>query len=194
MSGRRHIHWVVLVEGLSDQVAVRTLAARRGRDLDAEGVEVVAIGGAQAIGRHLAALDPGVRAAGLVDVGEEAAYRRALERAGLGPIATRQELERFGFFVCEADLEDELIRALGVAGVEAVLEANGALGAFRTFQKQPQWQGRAAEAQLRRHFGASAGKVKYARLLVEALDLERIPRPLEALLAYVSGAGAPRVP
>lgn len=194
MSTRPKTRWVVLVEGVSDQVAVQTLAERCGRDLGAEGVEVVAIGGAQAIGRHLGALAPSVRPAGLVDAGEEAAYRRALERAGLGPIGTRRELEQRGFFVCEADLEDELIRALGVEGVEAVLEANGALGAFRTFQKQPQWQGRTPEAQLRRHFGASAGKVKYARLLAEALELGRVPRPLEALLAHVSAAAGPRVP
>jgi hypothetical protein len=69
-----------------------------------------------------------------------------------------------------------------------VLEANGDLGAFRTFQKQPQWQGRPTEAQLRRHLGASAGKIKYARPLVEALEPTRIPRPLEALLAYLRPA------
>jgi hypothetical protein len=123
-----------------------------------------------------------------VDAREEPAYRRALERCGIAPVSTRDELERHGFFVCDADLEDELIRALGAAGVEAVLAANGGLGAFRTFQKQPQWQGRPPEAQLRRHLGASAGKIKYARPLVEALDLKRIPRPLAALLAYVSPA------
>jgi hypothetical protein len=180
--------FLVLVEGVSDRIAVETLAARLGRDLAAEQVEVVAIGGAQAIGRHLDALEPGVGVAGLVDAGEEPAFRNALERAGVAPVSTRAELERHGFFVCEADLEDELIRALGAEGVEAVLEAKGDLGAFRTFQKQPQWQGRPPEAQLRRHFGASAGKIKYARPLVEALDLERIPRPLEALLAYVRPA------
>jgi hypothetical protein len=180
--------WAVLVEGASDRVAVEALAERLGRDLAAEGVEVVAIGGAQAIGRYVGALEPETRAAGLVDAGEELAYRRALERAGSGPIATREDLEGRGFFVCDADLEDELIRALGVEQVEAVLERNGDLGAFRTFQKQPQWQGRPADAQLRRHLGASAGKIKYARPLVEALDLARIPRPLEALLAYVRPA------
>jgi hypothetical protein len=177
--------WTVFVEGVSDRIAVETLARRRGRDLAGEGVEVVAIGGAQAIGRHLATLDADVGAAGLCDAGEEAAFQRALERAGLGPIASRAELERNGFFVCESDLEGELIRSLGASGVEEVLAQNGDLSAFRTFQKQPQWQGRPVEAQLRRFFGSSAGKVKYARPLVEALDLERVPRPLDALLAYV---------
>lgn len=187
-SNRSSPRWVVLVEGVSDQVAVETLAERQGRDLGAEGVDVLAIGGAQALGRVLAGLEPDVVIAGLCDAGEEHAFRRALERAGLGPIASRDELEDRGFFVCEADLEDELIRALGAKGVEAVLEANGDLGAFRTFQKQPQWLGRPAEAQLRRHLGASAGKIKYARLLVEALAPARVPRPLAALLAYVRPA------
>ena len=36
---------VVLVEGASDRVALHTLAECLGRDLDAEGVEVVAMGG-----------------------------------------------------------------------------------------------------------------------------------------------------
>jgi predicted ATP-dependent endonuclease of OLD family len=38
---------VVLVEGVSDQRALDTRAARRGRDLSAEGVSIVPIGGAQ---------------------------------------------------------------------------------------------------------------------------------------------------
>jgi predicted ATP-dependent endonuclease of OLD family len=36
---------VVLVEGVSDKVALETLARRRGGDLTAEGVSVVAVGG-----------------------------------------------------------------------------------------------------------------------------------------------------
>ena len=36
---------VVLVEGISDKVALEALAARRGRDLVAENVAVVPIGG-----------------------------------------------------------------------------------------------------------------------------------------------------
>ena len=49
---------IVLVEGISDQIALATLAARRGRDLDDEGIVVVPIGGAQAIGRFLVASAP----------------------------------------------------------------------------------------------------------------------------------------
>jgi hypothetical protein len=179
---------LVLVEGVSDQVALETLAARRGRDLEAEGVAVVAIGGAQALGavlRDLRAQGRDVRLAGLCDVGEERGFRRALERAGLGSGLTREGMERLGFYVCDPDLEGELIRALGAARVEAVLETGGSLAAFRTFQKQPQWRGRPPEAQLRRFFGSSAGKIKYAQLLVEALDLTSVPRPLDGVLRHV---------
>ena len=171
---------------MSDREAVASLARRYGRDLAREGVSVVAIGGAQAIGRHLAELGGGARFAGLYDAGEEGAVRRALERSGAGLAETRADLERWGFFACEADLEDELIRALGSERVEAVLARTGKLSSFRTFQKQPQWHDRPVEAQLRRFFGSSAGKIRHARLLVEALDLERVPRPLSLLLEFVA--------
>ena len=183
--------WVVFVEGPSDQAAVEALARRLGRDLTAEGVEVVSIGGAHAIGRFLSDLPDGVRSAGLCDVGELLPFGRALERMGLGPAGTRDDLEALGFFVCEPDLEGELIRALGPAGVETVLERSGKLSSFRTFQKQPQWQGRPIDAQLRRFFGSSAGKIRHAPLMVEALDLERVPPPLSSLLMYVGHSTAP---
>jgi hypothetical protein len=182
------MRWVVLVEGASDQAVVETLARRLGRDLAEEGVCVVSIGGAHAVGRFLADLAPGVRAAGLCDAGEVGAFERALERAGLGSIATPSDLESLGFFVCEPDLEAELIRSLGATGVETVLARSGKLTAFRTFQKQPQWRDRPVEAQLRRFFGSSAGKIRHAPLLAEALDLERLPRPLALLLAHLDAA------
>jgi hypothetical protein len=190
MTGEPDARAVILVEGRSDQIAVETLAARRSRDLAGEGVAVVPVGGAQAIGRSLARFGPrgsNLVVAGLCDAGEEAFVRRAVERAGLGSARTRVDLEALGFYVCEADLEDELIRALGPAGVEAVLEANGDLGSFRTFQRQPAWRGRGVDAQLRRFFGsADSRKLRYARFLVEALHPARVPRPLDGVLAHVS--------
>ena len=183
-----HTRWVVLVEGPSDKAAVEALARKLQRDLPDEGVEVVAIGGAHAIGRFLGDLPVDVGAAGLCDAGEVVAFGRALERIGVGPAGTREELERLGFYVCEPDFEGELIRSLGAPGVEEVLDRSGKLPAFRTFQKQPQWQGRPVEAQLRRFFGSSAGKIRHAPLLVEALDLGRVPRPLESLLAHIAAS------
>ncbi len=179
----------VIVEGISDKIAVEALAARRGRNLQAEGVSVVSVGGAQGIGRFLDRLDLegcDVRLAGLCDAGEEAEFRRALERAGLGTDLTRAEMEELGFYVCEADLEAELIRALGAAAVEDVLTAQGDIASFRTLQKQPQWKERPAEEQLRRFMGSGGRrKIKYARLLIEALDLASVPRPLDGVLGHV---------
>jgi len=180
---------VVLVEGVSDRVAVETLAGRRGRDLAAEGVSVVPIGGAQAIGRFLTRFGPaglGLRLAGLCDAGEEREFRRGLERAGLGSELTRDGMEKLGFYVCEQDLEEELIRALGADKVLEVVDAHGDLGRFRTLQKQPGWRGRAVEEQLRRFMGSGGRrKTRYGRYLVEALELDRVPRPLDRVLASV---------
>jgi predicted ATP-dependent endonuclease of OLD family len=188
-AGTDDVRAVVLVEGVSDQRALETLALRRGRSLDAEGVRIVPIGGAQSIGRYLelaAARAPEIRLAGLCDAGEEKHFRRALERAGLGSALNRADMEQLGFYVCEPDLEVELIRALGAASVETVLQTQGDLHSFRTFQKQPAQQGRTIEAQLRRFLGTRAGrKAQYARLLVDALDLAHVPRPLECALAHV---------
>jgi hypothetical protein len=181
---------VVLVEGVSDQWAVEALAERRGRNLDAEGVSVVPIGGAQAIGRFLERFGPNglnLRLAGLCDAAEESEFRRGLERAGLGSDLTRADMERLGFYVCVVDLEDELIRAHGAAAVEEIVETEGDLRSFRTLQKQPAWLGRPPEEQLRRFMGSGGRrKIRYARLLVKALDLSRMPRPLEGVLAATS--------
>ena len=177
------------MEGVSDAVALETLADRQERDLEAEGVAVVPIGGAQAIGRFLDLLrrqDLEPKLAGLCDAAEEGNFRRALERAGLGSDLTRERMEELGFYVCVADLEDELIRALGAATVEQVVDAQGELGSFRTLQKQPAWRGRPVEEQLRRFMGSGGRrKTRYAQYLVDALDLSRVPRPLDLVLARV---------
>ena len=180
---------VVLVEGISDQQALQALAERRGRDLGAEGVSIVPIGGAQAIGGFLERFGPrglDLTLAGLCDAGEERHFRRGLERAGLGSDLTRADMERLGFYVCDADLEEELIRALGAASVEEVVRAKGDLRSFNTLRKQPAWQGRPTEEQLRRFMGSGGRrKTRYARYLIEALDLSRVPRPLDGVLARV---------
>jgi hypothetical protein len=171
---------VVLVEGVSDQIAVETLAVRRGRDLAAEGIVVLPAGGAHGVARYLRRFGregTGARLTGLCDAGEAHIVRRGLAAAGLDPA---------GFFVCTEDLEDELIRAAGPARVTEVLAAHGDLHAFRTIQRQPAWRGKDEAAQLRRFLGAGARrKLRYARLLTEAISLDRIPQPLDALLSAV---------
>jgi hypothetical protein len=179
----------VLVEGLSDQAAIETLAARLGRDLATEGVDIVAMGGATNIGRFVDRFGPNgldLRLAGLCDLAEERIFRRTLERAGLGSYLSSSDLERLGFFVCVEDLEDELIRALGTDAVEQIIEVEGEMRTFRTFQNQPAQRGRSIEHHLHRFIGIRSGrKIRYGALLVEALDLARVPRPLNDLLAVI---------
>jgi hypothetical protein len=166
---------VVLVEGTSDCLAVETLARRRGRDLEAEGLAVVSMGGYGNLPRVLAQYSD-LRLAGLYDVGEERHFLRALQ------CDDRDELERAGFYACTRDLEDELTRAVGPDGMERVLGEQGELRAFRTYQKQPAHRARPLEEQL--HGFMWNRKQRYAVLLVEALDLERVPRPLDRVLAF----------
>ena len=180
---------VVLVEGVSDQRAVEAVAARSGRNLLAERVFVVPMGGATNIGHFLHRFGPNganLRLAGLCDEAEVHVFQRGLARAGLGDAQTRAELASRHFYVCAADLEDELIRALGTATVEQILDGHGDLTAFRTFQQQPAQQGRSTAAHLRRFMGTRGGrKIHYAPVLAGALRLDRVTLPLVRLLVAV---------
>jgi hypothetical protein len=180
---------VILVEGRSDQSAIEALAARRGRNLGREGVFVVPMGGATNVGSFLDLFGRrGLRArlAGLCDEGEEHVFRHGLARAGLHPGPARRDLERLGFYVCVADLEDEMIRSLGAASVERLIVGQGELASFRTFCRQPAQRDRTREQQLRRFLGTRSGrKIHYGQVLAEALDLTRVPRPLDRVLAHV---------
>ncbi|MFK0259444.1 TOPRIM nucleotidyl transferase/hydrolase domain-containing protein [Streptomyces sp. NPDC090445] len=177
-AARLGLRTVVLLEGLSDVAAVSALEARRGRDLAAEGVCVLSMGGAMNAGRFAGLLGPaglGLRLTGLCDERERGYYARGWERAGAAPE---------GFFVCAADLEDELIRALGVTRVEELIRAEGDLRALQTFRRQPAQQGRTSEQQVRRFLGTKKGrKIGYGRVLVEALPRDRVPAPLDGLFA-----------
>jgi hypothetical protein len=168
---------VILVEGDSDRMALETLAVRLGRDLAAQGVEVVAMNGVTNVGAFLERLPANCRVTVMCDDRASASVRRAADRAGVVDVDVE---------VCVADLEDELIRALGAAAVEQVIEAEGELGSFRALQRMPAHRERTTEQQLHRFIGTKSGrKTKYARLLVDALDLARIPEPLSGALGYV---------
>lgn len=181
----------VIVEGASDKAAVEALARFRGLDLASQSVLVEPIGGAHALGAYLRRLDGSKpRLAGLVDLAEAPAFARALELARIGTAPDVAGLERLGFFVCSADLEDELIRVLGASAVEAVVEEQGELRSFRSFQKQPAHRGEAVDAQLHRFLGTHAGrKAAYARALIEAGVPDRVPPPLQRLLEHITAAG-----
>ena len=159
---------VVLVEGITDRIALEAVAAKLGRDLAAEGVEVVPIGGAQAI-RRAYGKHEGRRVLGLCDAPEERWFRRVLGAAT---------------YVCVENLEDELIRALGAARVEAIVAAQGDLETFRNFQNQPAWRGRSTESQLLRWMHNGDRHHRYPPLLIAALQPHELPRPLAGVLEH----------
>jgi len=153
---------VVVVEGVSDAIAVEALAARLGLPPP----RVVPVGGSKGI-RAAAGDLAGERLLGLVDAQERADFDGHVDE----------------LFVCEPDLEGEFVRALGVDGVLAVIEQQGELASFQLLQKQPAQRDRTVERQLIRFFGGRSGnKARYARLLAEAVPLDSIPAPILALL------------
>jgi hypothetical protein len=163
---------VILVEGHSDRAALAALAGRLGLDLAGSGVVIVPMGGATSIRPFVARYGPhglDLRLAGLCDEREQGAFRRHLPDDAV--------------FVCRADLEDELIRALGAGAVQQVIAAAGETATWERMRNQPAQRGRPVEHQLRRFMGTRSGrKERYATLLVDALDLAGVPLPLVGVL------------
>lgn len=192
LAARLPVRTAVLLEGPSDVAAVNALTASRGRNLAAEGVCVLSMGGAMSVGRFARLLGPsglGLRLTGLCDEAERGYYARGLERAGAEepnaaqPHAAQPNPTQQRIFVCAVDLEDELIRALGVTRVAELVRAEGDLRALQTFLRQPAQRGRASQQQLRRFLSTKKGrKIHYGRVLAEALDPDRVPAPLDGLL------------
>ena len=125
--------------------------------------------------------------AGLYDAAEEAILRRGLAAAGLAGAVEPDGPRRLGFHACSADLEDELIRALGVEAVEAVVARAGEAQSLRLLAGMPAQRGWTRVDVLRRFLGSRSGrKARYAALLVDALDPARVPAPLTAVLDRVA--------
>ena len=166
-------HVVIAVEGVSDRIVLELLARRQGRNLAAEGMEIVPIGGAHAISRFVSGLPPGTNVRGLCDANEAYLFRRVLDDVS----------------VCTPDLEGELLRALGLDAVQALVADAGDSNTFRKFQHQPAQRTRSLEAQLDRWLRSGWRRYqRYLPLLVDALDLDRVPRPLDEVLGEADGA------
>jgi hypothetical protein len=70
--------------------------------------------------------------------------------------------------------------------VEDVIELEGETRAYDIFRQQPAQRNRRPEHRLHRFMGTHGGrKEQYGRALVDALDLDRVPKPLDDLLAEV---------
>ena len=138
-------------------MALRVLSGRLGRDLAAEGVAILPMGGVTNIRAFAHTHGPqgrGRRVIGLYDIGEEHHVRRGLAAAGLpvdavvGPVAQ-------GFHACDPDLEGELLRALGLDAAEAVVDAAGEGRSLRLLAQMSAQQGWSREQLLRRFLGRS---------------------------------------
>jgi hypothetical protein len=187
---------VVLLEGASDAAVVEVLWAALGRhdssttSATTPGVELRDMRGITNVGRQLDELAGRATVLGLCDAPEERFVLRGLRRQGYA-VADRADLARLGFHVCDRDLEDELIRALGPDRVQAVLDELGDLERFRAFQRQPPWRGRDVGDQLHRFAGTASGrKLLLARRLAEELTgpspgRSPVPPPLAALVADI---------
>lgn len=176
---------VVLVEGESDRRALGIVASRLGRDLVSEGVLTVAIAGATNIGRFLDLLPVDTPVSGLYDQAEEGILRNALLASHLAPMLTGPSLELAGFYMCSRDLEDELIRAVGVEGVLEVIDEEGDHNSWRRFSNQPAQRERPLEARMHRFLGTRSGrKIEYAGLLAGRIDLHDHGSPLVRILAH----------
>lgn len=169
---------VLLVEGITDQIAVETVAERLGRDVGAEGLVVVPMGGAHAAKQFIPHfLAKGVEVRGLVDRNEAGEFAAALG------VSRVDDLARHGVRICVPDLEFELIGALEPAELEALLDREGDLRSFRTLQKQPNWRDRPFAEQLHRWLRSVSDRgPRYARLLIEAAPDDRLPAPLRAVV------------
>ena len=158
---------VILVEGESDRLALEVLGERMGVLLP----RIRSVGGAG--GARRAALSHRDEVIlGLVDVNERSQFEGVVSSV----------------FICDPDLEGELIRALTPEGVLAVIADEGELESFRRLQQQVAQRSAPIESQLARFFGGRSGnKHRYAPLMAAAVPIDRIPRPLRALIPAAAG-------
>ncbi|WP_404387971.1 hypothetical protein [Humibacillus xanthopallidus] len=183
---------LVLLEGASDVAALQAASERAGLALDDAGVRLIDMGGATNVRRHLvdAARAPTKpRVLGMCDIKEGSFFVRALRELDCD-VSSVEELPRWGFQICDRDLEDELLRALGPDGVRQVFDGLGLSGRFATFTRQPAWAAREFHDQARRFAGVASGRKEVmAAALAAALDPQALPSPLSRLLDDVVRGG-----
>jgi hypothetical protein len=182
----------VLLEGASDVAAVQAASERAGLELGDAGVRLIDMGGATNVRRHLldAARAPtSPRVLGMCDIKEGGFFVRALRELECD-VSSVDELPRWGFQLCDRDLEDELMRALGPDGVRRVLDGLRLSGRFATFTRQPAWVARDFHDQARRFAGVASGRKEVmAGALTATLEPEALPPPLRQLLDDVARGG-----
>jgi energy-coupling factor transporter ATP-binding protein EcfA2 len=178
----------IFVEGTSDRLVLLALARKQGRNLDAEAVSIVVLHGSGQLKTHLKILGPAgldVNLGGLCDAHDEEAWRNALEDADIGSDLDRQGAEEIGFFVCDPDLEGQLIAAVGEDVVEELIDAEGETAAWEAFQAQPDSQGEGKADLLRAFIHKRKRVMRYSPLIVNRLDETDVPAPIRGVLEHV---------
>ena len=183
---------VVLVEGASDRMAVEAVARLLGRDFARHEVAVVAMGGITNLRSSIGAFsESGVEIVGLLDEGELRFVRSVLER--LARLEPDGDLTETGFHVCRRDLEDELLRAVGVETALGLVESSGDLPSYQIFCNQRAQRNRTDHDRLRRFAGTRSGrKSTYAGMLAGALTEDSIPAPLRRVVEASVDQRSPR--
>lgn len=173
---------VIFVEGFSDFLAVRAFAETLGTDLDAAGVSLVSLDGADILKHYLMLFGPSglnVQLRGLCDLDKEGKWIDLLTAAGIA-VADRTDLSDAGFQVADVDLEDELVRALGESVTEQVIDTAGLTGRLTSFEGQPANSGLGRQELLAAFVRTQ--KIRLAPLLAAQVPDTDIPAPVKALL------------
>lgn len=186
---RAGVRKVVLLEGVSDIAAVTAAAAAQQLELD--DVELVDLGGVTNVQRELIELTRAgseFEILGLCDAPEVRFVEHALREIGCA-VRDPSDLAGYGFFVCQADLEEELIRALGATQTVHIIEHLGLGQKLATMRQQPAWQDRPLPEQLHRFCGVASGRKELlAGALSAALDPSHLPDPLLQLVDRIAAA------
>lgn len=186
---RAGVRKVVLLEGVSDIAAVTAAAATH--DLELADVQLVDLGGVTNVKRELIELKRTTgefEVLGLCDAPEVRFVEHALREVGCA-VRDPTDLAAYGFFVCQADLEEELIRALGTERTVHVIEQLGLGHKLATLRQQPAWQDRPLPEQLHRFCGVASGRKELlAGALSATLDAAQLPDPLQQLVDRIAAA------
>jgi hypothetical protein len=175
---------VILVEGFSDFLATRVLAATLGVELDAAGVSLISLDGADVLVHYLRLFGPGgldLDLRGLCDADHEGEWQTRLTQAGIA-VTDRETMNAAGFYVCDPDLEAELLGGLDSNRVAAVIAADGGQGLFDSYANQPAHQGRSTEELQLGFVQKPKAKIRWAPLIAAEMGPEEVPAPLRSLL------------
>jgi len=179
---------VILVEGVSDKLALEAAAELSGVSLDGKGVSIVSVDGGNTLRMYLRLFGGegfGLDLVGMCDEDKEGVWQRDLSDAGYGDVPDRAAMEHLHFYVACQDLEDELVRALGDQETEECIREQGDSTKLSKFSGQPKQAGKSRHDQLRAFLQVRDRKARYAPLLVDRLTEAALPDVLRKVLSNV---------